>query len=150
MKVTREVVTDLWPVYAAGEAHADTRVLVEDFLKGDPEFARLVQERAGVERLLAQPAPKGTLDREALALARTKSLLHGRNWLVLLQLQAAIIFTCLAFGRIVSDTSWDVSPRNFIITLSIAAILWASYLASMLWIRRSVYRKALKDTGIGE
>ena len=45
MNVTRDVITDLWPVYASGEASPDTRALVEAFLQGDPEFARLIQGR---------------------------------------------------------------------------------------------------------
>lgn len=39
MTVTRDVVSDLWPLYASGEASADTRTLVEGFLAGDPAFA---------------------------------------------------------------------------------------------------------------
>ena len=40
MKITRDVVSDLWPLYSSGEASADTRVLVDEFLRDDPEFAR--------------------------------------------------------------------------------------------------------------
>jgi len=36
-------------------------------------------------------------------------------------LQFALVFTCIAFGRIVSDTSFDVSPRNFFVTATVAA-----------------------------
>lgn len=31
MNITREVITDLWPVYTAGKASSDTQALVEDF-----------------------------------------------------------------------------------------------------------------------
>ena len=35
MKITRSVIVDLWAVYVSGEASADTRALVEEFLRGD-------------------------------------------------------------------------------------------------------------------
>ena len=46
------------------------------------------------------------------------------------------MFTCFAFGRIVADTSWDVSPRNFIVTALIAACFWIVFLVS-LWRMRA-------------
>src|SRR6266700_2058936 len=110
MNITREVITDLWPVYASGEASADTRALVENFLQQDPEFAKLLQE--GDEKvLLRRKARRLPADHEAQALRKTKRVLHGWDWTFFF----AMIFSCFAFGRIVSDTSWDVSPRNFII-----------------------------------
>ena len=39
MKVTRDVVTDLLPLYLSGDASDDTRRLVDDFMTTDPEFA---------------------------------------------------------------------------------------------------------------
>jgi hypothetical protein len=60
--------------------------------------------------------PRLPLDREAQALRRTKRLLHGWDWLLFM----AMIFSGFAFGRIVSDTSRDVSPVNFIVVATIA------------------------------
>jgi hypothetical protein len=135
MNITREVINDLWPVYAAGEASADTRALVEAFLRQDPEFARLLHGREE-ERLLRYEHPKLPPDREALALRRTKRLLHGWDWMLFL----AMIFSCFAFGRIVSDTSWDVSPLNFIVTATIAGALWVAFFTRLVWVRKTVYR----------
>ena len=42
--VTRDVITDLWPLYTAGEASPDTRALIESFLQDDPEFARTIHQ----------------------------------------------------------------------------------------------------------
>ena len=36
MKITKDVIADLMPLYPAGEVSADTRALVEDFLKANP------------------------------------------------------------------------------------------------------------------
>jgi hypothetical protein len=135
MNVTREVINDLWPLYAAGEASTDTRALVEAFLQQDPEFARLLQGR-GEEALLRQDAPRLSPDREAQALRRTKRLLHGWDWLLFM----AMIFSGFAFGRIVSDTSWDVSPVNFIVVASIAGAFWIAFFTRLVWVRKNVYR----------
>src|SRR5256885_10326805 len=93
MNVTREVINDLWPVYAAGDASADTRALVEAFLRQDPEFAELLQRR-GEESLLRHDIPSLSPDREAKALRRTKRLLHGRDWLLFM----AMLFYGFALG----------------------------------------------------
>jgi hypothetical protein len=140
MNITREVITDLWPVYAAGEASADTCALVEEFLQQDPEFARLLEENQA-ESLLKLTPPSLPREREVQALSRTKRQLHGWDWSLILML-ASIQWSAFAFGRIISDTSWDVSPRNFIITASIAGVLWIAYIVRIIWVRRMVYRKA--------
>jgi len=135
MSVTREVISDLWPVYAAGEASADTRALVDAFLRQDPEFAPLLHGR-GEEVLLGRRAPELPPDREAKALRRTKRLLHGWDWLMFM----AILFSCFAFGRIVADTSWDVSPVNFIVVASLAGASWIAFFTRLIWVRKTVYR----------
>jgi hypothetical protein len=140
MHVTRQVISDLWPVYAAGEASDDTRALVEAFLRQDPEFARVLQEQ-GTERLLQQEIPRLPPDQEVQALRRTKRLLQGWDWTLFL----AILFSCFAFGRIVADTSWDVSPVNFIVTASIAMVCWVAFFVRLLWVRKRVLRTARRE-----
>jgi hypothetical protein len=103
--VTREVITDLWPVYVSGEASPDTRGLVEAFLREDPELARKLSPD-----------------------------LKGPRWLLLL----AMVFTMQAFGRIVSDTSFVVSPRAFIATAVVAACFWLAFLVRLFQGRRQV------------
>jgi hypothetical protein len=134
VNVTREVINDLWPLYTSGEASADTRALVEAFLRADPEFAGLLNRR-GEEGLLRHDLPELPPDHEARALRRTKRLLHGWDWTLFL----AMMFSGLAFGRIVSDTSWDVSPVNFIVVASIAAIFWTAFFTRLVWLRKRVY-----------
>jgi hypothetical protein len=140
MNVTRDVINDLWPVYTAGEASADTCALVEAFLQQDPEFSRLLHGR-GEEELLRQDTPKLSPDREVQALRRTKRLLHGWDWLLFL----ALLFSCFAFGRIVSDTSWDVSPKNFIVVASIAGAFWIAFFTRLVWVRKTVYQVSPRD-----
>lgn len=142
MNVTRDVIIDLWPRYVEGEASADTRALIESFLHQDPEFARVLEER-DVEPLLKQDAALLPPDREAQALLRTKRSLRGWNWLFFL----AMLFSCFAFGRIVSDTSWDVSPKNFVITAMIAATFWVAFFVRLVAAQRRVFRETVGDAG---
>jgi len=91
MNVTRDVINDLLPAYAAGEASNDTVALVEEFLRRDPELARTL------EALRANPLPdlpialRTTQEKETLIM--TKKLLRLRGtlmglaiWLTLLPL----------------------------------------------------------------
>ena len=126
MKITRDIVTDLWPLYHSGEASADTRRLVEEYLLEDPEFARLLREDASSRLLDPVPATLRS-DHEMNTFNRTKRALTTRDWPLFL----AILFSCFAFGRIVSDTSWDVSPRAFIVTASIAGVFWIWFLVRL-------------------
>jgi hypothetical protein len=140
MNVTREVIRDLWPVYASGKASPDTRALVDAFLRQDPDFGRALREQ-GAEQMLQQAIPRLPPDREARALRRTKRLLRGWDWTMFL----AILFSCFAFGRIVADTSWDVSPVNFIVTASLAAVCWVAFFVRLAWVRRQIFRPRSRD-----
>jgi len=123
MKVTREVIADLWPVYVSGEAAPDTRALVEEFLGQDPEWERTLRaaEGQGIAALPADLPP----DHEVQTLERVRGRLRSGAPLRLV----ALASTGLAFARILADTSWDVSPRRFIIASVVAAAAWVLYLA---------------------
>jgi hypothetical protein len=60
--------------------------------------------------------------------------LSGPVWL----LQLAMIMSGLAFARIVSDTSFDVSPRKFIVTAAIAPCFWVAFFVKLFRGRRSL------------
>jgi hypothetical protein len=131
--VTRDVIADLYPLYVSGDVSQDTRRLIEAFLSQDPEFARALRESGG-DSLAAYAPPPLSPDHELKTLARLKRRLSGPYWL----LQLAMIFSGLAFGRIVADTSWDVSPRNFIVTAIIAASFWVAFFVRLFRGRRTV------------
>lgn len=124
MKVTRDVVIDLWPLYHAGEASADTRALVDEYLATDPELARRLREEtpAALEPVPLALAP----DHEMKSFTRTRNAIYVMNWPLFL----AMMFSFMAFGRIVSDTSWDAdkSPLPFAVIAAIAAVLWIVFL----------------------
>jgi hypothetical protein len=131
--VTREVISDLWPLYLSGDVSGDTRRLIEDFLASDPEFARTLRE-VGSDPLMACLPPALPPDHQMKTLERVKRRLWGYPML----LQTAVLFSCFAFGRIISDTSWDVSPRNFIITAAIAGVFWIAFFVTLFRGRRAL------------
>lgn len=127
--ITRDIISDLYVLYSSGDATPDSRKLVEEFLSQDPEFAASLKETGGTVPILPAPLPPG---HELKTLDRVKRRLSGPIWL----LQLAMIMSGLAFGRIVSDTSFDVSPRKFIITAAIAASFWIAFFVKLVRSRR--------------
>lgn len=124
--ITREVISDLWPLYVSGDVSPATRQLVEEFLVGDPEFAQGLRDAAG-DPLAGFAAPALPPDHELKTLERVKRRYLGYRGL----LQLAMVFSALAFGRIIADTSWDVSPRNFIVTSAIAVAFWMAFFVTL-------------------
>ena len=127
LEVTQPIISDLWPIYASGEASAETRALVESFLAADPVFAQSLNESSRLA-LGTATGPELSPDHELQTLTKVKRRLRGHPWM----LQLAMVFSMLAFGRIVSDTSWDVSPRNFIILASIAGVFWSAFIVTLI------------------
>ncbi|WKZ46007.1 MAG: hypothetical protein QY306_09305 [Anaerolineales bacterium] len=124
MKITRDVVTDLLPVYLAGEASADTRALVEEFLKQNPEFAKLIAEE---ERPLAQPSKQLQKETEMKTLEQTKKLLAKRSW----YMGFAIFFTVLPLSIRGNEQGiywmWAGDPMIPITSIAVAVLMWFLY-----------------------
>ena len=135
MNVTREVVKDLLPLYAAGEASADTRALVESFLRGDPDLARLADAlRAGESAPEASPPPTSGRD----DLSRTKSLLRRRSWL----LAWALFFTGLPLTFVADSGGFRFvllreAPAVASASLAVAVALWVWFAATARRLRVS-------------
>jgi hypothetical protein len=127
MNITRDVITDLWPVYEAGEASADTRALVEAFLRDDPELGRLLRaEGPG----LPVAAPALRLDADRVILARTQRLIRRRKWL----LGLALFFTMLPGSSAHTETLtfmlWRDLPAVAVASVAVAVALWTAYVVA--------------------
>jgi anti-sigma factor RsiW len=131
MKVTRDVVMDLLPLYVAGEARADTRALVEEFLEGDPELRREVRE-GGLDALLgAASAGSVPPDLELRALRRTRGRLRWQR----LTYAWALTVSFLSLSSVISLEDGQVHfrllladyPRIFAPCAVLAASLWVTY-----------------------
>ena len=131
MTLTHDVISDLWPVYDAGEASADTRALVEGYLAQHPEFAARL--RAGWQ-LPGMEAPM-TNDAETMALKKTRDLVLGRGWLRGVRLFASVM-TVFAIIRIVQDTTWTVPPTRFVAEAAMAGVAWVLYVSVLMQQRR--------------
>jgi hypothetical protein len=136
-KITRDVISDLWPLYASGEATADTKALVEGFLADDPEFA------AELEATVALPAADAAMspDAEARALMRTKELMRGGRWLHGVRI-VALVLTALALVRFYADTL-----VIFLVRLAVAAVAWTLFGVLMLRERRRAMRATTPPRG---
>jgi anti-sigma factor RsiW len=127
MNITRDIVIDLLPVYESGDASADTRMLVDEFLKQDAEFARILRAARTTPAAAAKPAPAPLAEAERTAVTRTRKALRRKSWTLAL----AIFFTLLPLTFSFSGgelTFWMLrdEPRSRLFFLS-AAWLWWHY-----------------------
>ncbi|MEO5824121.1 MAG: hypothetical protein ABIT71_26740 [Vicinamibacteraceae bacterium] len=131
MNVTRQVISDLWPLYATGQASADTRALVDTFLAGDASFAASLRASPKDDALAAHSLPPG---HQLLSLSETQRNLWGYGSL----LSLALLFTFIAFGRVASQMMWIASSRlnEFLVTAPLAVVCWTAFLVK-LWRHRA-------------
>ena len=153
MKITRDVVTDLLPVYFSGEASQDTRDLVDGFLKDDPEFARIVE--VGRNALVPKEQISLSKETEMKTLKATRILLWKRS----LFLAFAIFFTCLAFAFTFDRSGlhwvWTESPISAIINLALGSWTDASItgivnlaIGAYFWIRYFQTNRSLNGSNL--
>ena len=126
--VPREVLLDLLPIYASGEASAATRALVEAHLAQDADLARQLRDVRALPRL--EPALPPEL--ELRALRRTRWGLALQRWLFGL----AITFTALTFTTQIEFQDHRITkfrllifdyPREFGVCLALALGFWIAY-----------------------
>ena len=80
MKITKEVILDLLPVYLAGEASQATHALVEEYLAQDPELAQSVRSQQA-DSSFRMDLPELPPELELKSLHRTRLLLSWQRWL---------------------------------------------------------------------
>jgi len=129
MNVTREVVTDLLPIYFSGDASGDTKALVEDYFRENPDFERIARSAGTpLETLRAAPAIAIAAEREKRDLESILWGLKRRQWLFGLGL--FLTLTPLRFfftdGR--SDALWEAA-----FDWSMAALFWFLCFARLPW-----------------
>lgn len=128
MTVTKDVIRDLLPVYAAGEASVDTRALVEEFLNQDSELRALAEAARTIE-IPSQPAPGSLHSLEIASLNRTrrllarKALVSGIAW----TLTALPLTSVFSGGGLVFLMARDQPDIAFSLLLN-AVVAWGVYL----------------------
>ncbi len=124
MKITQDVIKDLLTVYLAGEATADTRALIEDWLRTDPELALQVSQARNAE-LPAVPSLPPTIEKRALD--RTRRQLRWRAILLGLAIYVSTLPLSVTFnsggfrGLLIED------PLERGIVIAVAGALWVIY-----------------------
>ena len=144
MNVTREVINDLLPAYLCGEASADSRALVEEFLKNDPELARLVEQQKKEDsqktELLKGADMNFSPGHDMRTLARTRAMLERRSWLFALALAFSLVPLSFTFDN--NHITWmmlrDV-PR-------MAIMYWATGIG--FWIALWFTNRRLRTSGL--
>ncbi len=127
MKVTRNVITDLLPLYLADEASADSSMLIQKFLEQDPEFAKLITT-INSESFIPKDVPEYSApDQELSALTKTKRFINLRSWLM----GSGFFFTTSLFGiRSIGngiEWIWAGFLVGFFICLCLALGSWIAY-----------------------
>ncbi len=139
MNVTRDVVKDLLTVYLAGEASADTRALVEEYLQTDSDLAADV----AAARFEALPLPDASLlptDAEKEALEKTRQMLKSRtSTLVVATLFSVLPLSFVFHGSKITFLLIRDAPVVGLAWWATAAVMWAWHIA---------VRRRLKVSGL--
>jgi hypothetical protein len=125
MNVTKEVITDLFPLYVANECSKDSRALVEQYLKDNPHQAEELR------RVMNTPLPGGTAQltgsEEVRSLREARRRVRRQSWLM----GFAIFFSLLPFSFLFTGGKiywvFRESPTTAIIYGLLGIVCWAAY-----------------------
>lgn len=126
MKVTRDVITDLLPLYFSGEASEDTRALVGEFFRQDPEFEELARAQSHLGILETHHSMD---NQEKETLMRIKKILRLRSILFGVALFCTLSPFFFSFGNDEGLQWWMLRDApQFAAALGIAAVIvWTAY-----------------------
>ena len=125
MNITNDIIHDLFPLYLANECSADTRALVEEYLKQNPRQAEQLRRIMEAPVPGAVPPAKGLMEAESFREARRR--LRRRSWLMAL----AICFSLAPFSFVYSNgKTWFVlrdAPMSALVYGAFAVALWIAF-----------------------
>jgi hypothetical protein len=142
MKVTRDVVLDLLPLYLSGEASADTRALVVEYLAQDPELARRIRSQPAnlfADSTATQLPP----DLEVRSLRRARTVINLQKWLF----GPAIALTALSLAIVIKPDHGRIRGVHFLMgdyPLQIGAV---AFLALACWGGYYAVKRRLRSLG---
>ena len=126
--ITRDIVLDLLPLYAAGEASADSRAAVETVAAQDATVAALLRALQDAPRLgdaSETVEPPASLERTAIN--RTRAMIRRRAWTFGLALAFTLLPLTFAFsGGRVTFSMLREQPQSALFWIG-AAFLWWQY-----------------------
>ena len=122
MQVTRDIVIDLMPLYQSGEASADTRAAIEEFLRREPGLAKLVEQDDHSGAIAGATAAL-----EQRTVARTRETIRRRTWILALAILSTLMPFSFAFrGSEVTFFMLRDQPGSAVL-LVVGAGLWVVY-----------------------
>ena len=125
MNVTKEIINDLIPLYAANECSADTRALVDEYLQRNPQQAEELRRVMGTSVPQGVPSAK-SLD-EVRSFREARRRLRRRTWLMAL----AIFFSLAPFSFVwTSGRVWWLvrdAPASAVVYAALGALFWVIY-----------------------
>lgn len=130
MKITRDVINDLLPVYLAGDASADTRSLIDEYLQSDPALAADVRAHADKSSALLETlgaASSELADHEVATFDKIRRYNSYRNQFFAFGLALALM--PFAFGFSHGEISWIMirdSPKQAALFLIASGYCWIS------------------------
>ena len=127
MKVSRDVIVDLLPIYLAHEASEDTRSLVEQYLANDPALARLVEQSKQNQWQGEVPVPL-TKEHEMKTFEKTKQLLFQQKLFLALAVATTLFFIAFRFDENGIEWLWINSPGMGWAVFLAAAVFWTAFL----------------------
>jgi anti-sigma factor RsiW len=139
MTITQDVITDLLPAYLSGEASTDTKAIVDEFLRGNPQFAAGVH---AARRGLTEPAPADpraiSPDVERDAVNRTRAVIGRQRRLLAFAIVLTLMPLSFGFGPEGIHFLLRDEPK--------AAVMWLP--ASFLWFAYVRMQMRLKTAGL--
>ena len=104
--VPRNVILDLLPVYLAGEASEETRALVEEFARNDPQIARLIHTEKLESGAISpkMPAPDNL---EMKTMKRIRRSIRRQMWYVAFA-TASILMLPLVAMVFTNEVNWSL------------------------------------------
>jgi ferric-dicitrate binding protein FerR (iron transport regulator) len=125
MNVTKDIINDLMPLYAAQECSADTRALVEEYLQQNPHQAE--ELRLIMSTPLPGAVPPARNLEETRSFKEARRRLRRRNWLMAL----AIFFSLAPASFLYTEGHlwWLMrdAPGTALVYVELSLVFWILY-----------------------
>ncbi|VAW34576.1 hypothetical protein MNBD_CHLOROFLEXI01-4536 [hydrothermal vent metagenome] len=127
MKISRDVILDLLPVYLANEASDDTRALVEQFLVDDPALTKLVEQTDQEKWVGEIPVPLNK-EHEMKSFEKTKQLLFQQKLFLAIAVATTLMMIGVRGGSDGVKWLWADSPQIVGVILIVSGIFWTAFM----------------------
>lgn len=127
MRITKDIINDLLPLYLSGECSSDTGKLVEEYLQSHPDFEKEVKE------FTTNPLPDSQLQSlekndEMKSLRKTRLLLKMRSYL----LGFAIFCSLVPFSFFYTDGTFywlfHEAPTSALVYAIFGVAFWTGFI----------------------